>query len=74
MGGRRLEMAQARVGDTSGYSCQATNIAGMADKDFYLQVLGTYTIRLQLVTYHVLQRLPSASVVIVHVHIVRTLL
>ena len=40
MRGRKLEIIDAQESDTSGYSCQASNIAGLADKDFFLKVLG----------------------------------
>ena len=40
MGGRRLEINNARLDDTAPYSCQATNAAGSVDKDIYLQVHG----------------------------------
>ena len=40
MRGRKLEIVDAQESDTGGYSCQANNIAGLADKDFFLKVLG----------------------------------
>ncbi len=38
--GRQLEISRAEVTDTGRYSCIATNEAGVADRDFDLDVLG----------------------------------
>ena len=40
--GRQLEISRAEVTDTARYSCIATNEAGVADKDFDLDVLGKH--------------------------------
>ena len=50
MGGRRLEINNARLDDTAPYSCQATNAAGSVDKDIYLQVHGQC--RVTLLVFH----------------------
>lgn len=54
MRGRKLEIVDAQESDTSGYSCQATNIAGLDDKDFFLKVLGKNSIITQINTHHTL--------------------
>ena len=39
-GGRTLRLLKAASSDAGAYSCEAINIAGSTDKDFYLEVLG----------------------------------
>ena len=40
--GRQLEVQNAQVADSGRYTCIASNAAGVADKDFDLEVLGKY--------------------------------
>jgi|SRR6218665_1664828 len=40
LSGRQLEISMAEEADSSRYSCLATNIAGKAEKEFDLSVLG----------------------------------
>ena len=39
-GGRTLRLLKAASSDAGAYSCNAVNVAGSTDKDFYLEVLG----------------------------------
>lgn len=38
--GKALRLLRAGPADSGGYSCKAVNIAGSAEKDFYVAVLG----------------------------------
>lgn len=38
--GKTLKLLKADTADSGSYSCKAINIAGSAEKDFYVAVLG----------------------------------